>query len=363
MYLDKELSHFPRVISPCAQTQPPLSQQTLPDKEAMALQARALISSWTTTPIPNLSLSAGALLALADLQTIAQRTVLTGGSSWLDALVLAPGLHYQQAADALDRSLDAALPSAVDESARPPSSSRYPVRNAAMVGYLRRVCAEDPADPVTLDVMLDQAGAALRGFFARDPADVDWLSHLLYLASPLLTAGALALMVLLEDWWALGSLLALILSRVFNIFIIKRRSRLPTPPQPQPGSEGEDTIAEYAVDLGQGRHVRLRGRPADIRAMTTQAWLRTKTHVEGFFEAGAKLIVYLVAALSGNLTQAGALVLMALLLVSAGLLGLSNAHLKGFRMNGRVARLEKMPSAKMEPREGEKRVVSTRVTV
>ncbi|KAF4780139.1 hypothetical protein HER10_EVM0009685 [Colletotrichum scovillei] len=52
-------------------------------------------------PIPGLSLSAAGLVALADLQTIANRTALTGTSSWFDALVLAPGLHYQQAADSV----------------------------------------------------------------------------------------------------------------------------------------------------------------------------------------------------------------------------------------------------------------------
>ncbi|KAI8151297.1 hypothetical protein K4K49_010767 [Colletotrichum sp. SAR 10_70] len=51
------------------------------------------------TPLPSLSLSAAGLVALADLQTIAHRTALTGTSSWWDSLVLAPGLHYQQAAD------------------------------------------------------------------------------------------------------------------------------------------------------------------------------------------------------------------------------------------------------------------------
>ncbi|KAJ0336075.1 hypothetical protein COL922a_008405 [Colletotrichum nupharicola] len=51
------------------------------------------------TPLPSLSLSAAGLVALADLQTIAHRTALTGTSSWWDSLVLAPGIHYQQAAD------------------------------------------------------------------------------------------------------------------------------------------------------------------------------------------------------------------------------------------------------------------------
>ena len=78
---------------------------------------------------------------------------------------------------------------------------------------------------------------------------------------------------------------------------------------------------------------------SDLRALTTQTWLRDKSTLDGYLEAAAKLLVYLVAAFSGNLSQAGAIVLMSLLLVSAGLLGLSNAHARELRMNGRVARL------------------------
>lgn len=74
-----------------------------------------------------------------------------------------------------------------------------------------------------------------------------------------------------------------------------------------------------------------------LQAITTSAWLAAPTHVEGYLEAAAKLLVYLVAALSGNMSQAGALVFMGLLLVTAGLLGLSNAHAKSFRMHGRIA--------------------------
>ena len=66
--------------------------------------------------------------------------------------------------------------------------------------------------------------------------------------------------------------------------------------------------------------------------------------IKGFcirFKEGANLMVYIVAAFSGNQTQAGALVLMALLVVSAALLGLSNAHARGLQINGRVARLQR----------------------
>ncbi|PHH83273.1 hypothetical protein CDD83_3024 [Cordyceps sp. RAO-2017] len=319
---------------------------------------RPLIASWSPNPIPNLSLSAGGLLALADLNTVAQRTVIAGGSSWLDALVLAPGLHYQQAADALDGKLAAA-----EESAAGGGPVRYVVSNAALVGFLARLRNEArETGTVTLDVSALRDGLARREMdslaqklaglvrpspaatpLALEPVEMDWLSHVFYLLSPLLTTSAVTLMVLLADWWGLAFILALMLSRILNIWSIKQRSRPDDEHQPKgrpAGAPSEDRLTEYAIDLGHGRRAVLRGLSSDLQAVTTQTWLRAKTDLDGYLEAAAKLLVYLVAAFSGNLSQAGAVVLMALLLVSAGLLGLSNSHARGLQLNGRVARLQ-----------------------
>jgi len=96
-------------------------------------------------------------------------------------------------------------------------------------------------------------------------------------------------------------------------------------------------LATLRIDLPDGRSASLRGMSDDLAAITATAWLAAKTHAQGYLEAAAKLIVYLVAALSGNQTQAGALVSLALLLLSGGLLALSNAHARGLRVNGRIA--------------------------
>jgi hypothetical protein len=140
------------------------------------------------------------------------------------------------------------------------------------------------------------------------------------------------------------------LARVLNIWIIKQRAS-GQPDQPHhkhPGdvpsredslSRSKHRIVEYLVSLDAltNSKILLRGREDDLQAVISQAWLRSKTHVEGYLEAAAKLIVYLVAAFSGNMTQIGAIIFMGLLLISAGLLALSNAHAKGFKINGRVA--------------------------
>lgn len=316
------------------------------------------MSTWSTTPIPGLSLAAGGLLALADLNTVAQRTVITGGSSWLDSFVLAPGLHYQQAIGFLDQR-PAPGPAVAVESGEQGAEARHIVTNTAVLDALKKLCS-DAGSPdvltlhvgsVRLDVgrqQIDKLARSLSGLVNRQSTsstpqlqalDLDWLSHLLYLASPLLTVAALTFILLLRDWWALAFILALMLSRVLNIWSIKQRSRpevdpLPSSPAPNDGP------TEYSLDLGAGRVAVLRGLRSDLHAVTSQVWLRTKTNLDGYLEAAAKLLVYMVAALSGNLTQAGAIVLMALLLLSAGLLGLSNAHAKQLQMNGRIARLQ-----------------------
>ncbi len=256
---------------------------------------------------------------------------------------------------------------------------RYVVRNAATVHYLerlwdRRSCDDEEEDDgaeetVTINVgvarrknsqeaerMLRRGLAMIRQRRLRqsrqaaqhragidDVFELDWLSHVFYVLSPLLTVTAATLMVLLSDYWGLAFILSLMLSRLLNIYTIRKRSR------PVPDADTtvpEDRLTEYVIALGPRRRVVLRGRADDLQALTTRAWLRRKTPLDGYCEAASKLIVYMVAALSGNLTQAGALVLMTLLLLSAGLLGLSNAHLGGFQVHGRVAREEQQQRQK-----------------
>ncbi|KAK3371946.1 hypothetical protein B0H63DRAFT_374927, partial [Podospora didyma] len=333
---------------------------------------------WTTEPIPGLSLSASGLLALADLSTIAQRTAITGGSSWLDSLILAPGLHYQQAADELARRSGAgsAIVDAVELEAdedkgsdgRPPITT-FRINNAATALYLQRIAR--PGQTVTLDVgaipigktrfwlRRSNSGNHATVWAETDLPDLGWISQVLYLASPLLTIAALAFVVLFQDWWTLASLLAFMLSRLLNIWVIKQRAVQPPADASSPTASRTSTLpraaaavtphsaaaamahlnrqTEYVINIGDGRScVRLRGKASDLQAITQDAWLRSKTHIEGYLEAVSKLLVYGVAAFSGNTTQAGSIVMMGLLLTTAGLLALSNAHAKSFKVNGRV---------------------------
>ncbi|KAF5023458.1 hypothetical protein F66182_4503 [Fusarium sp. NRRL 66182] len=323
------------------------------------MEPRSLIPSWTTTPIPGLVLSASGLLVLADLRTISRRTALTGGASWVDALVLAPGLHYQQACDDLEHEAPMGL---IALSTQTIGQVQYAVKNTMTARYLMEICKDSVEGVVTLDVGLDTPwdvakilGKMINRRRTTDEedddqdhddwhslADVDWLSHLLYLGSPLITVSSITFMVIFQDWWGLAILLTLVTSRIFNIWAIKQRMN---PPDPHAHSLA---MTEYRIDLGGGHSVRLRGPDADLQALVTHAWLRAQSNLEGYLEAAAKLMVYMSAALGGNMTQAGSIILIGLLLASAALLGLSNAHARGFRMHGRYAMPETNKTEEVE---------------
>ncbi|KAI5925733.1 hypothetical protein F4810DRAFT_29580 [Camillea tinctor] len=310
----------------------------------------------------------------------------------MDALLLAPGLHYQQAADAINgdggNNSSSAAYNAVELTSG--KMSTYNIVNTATLRYLQRVGTLPGGQRIIVDVGTiptrrasyfsrkkggkgngnrGGGGRARRSVDVGDgrramiysDADLGWLSHVLYLASPVLTILAFVFMILLREWWGLASLLALMFSRVLNIWVIKQRTKTPSPPPSTsrpgthpPGGDGDDdadpgeVLTEYLVDLGNGRTICLRGTAADLQAITTSAWLSAKTHIEGYLEATAKLTVYLVAAFSANMTQVGSIIFLVLLLVTAGLLGLSNAHAKSFQMHGRVAAptLENLPGGR-----------------
>lgn len=242
-----------------------------------------------------------------------------------------------------------ARPSAV------PNGVQHAVKNTAIARYLTGLHMETGQD-VTLDVGVVMPGEViktirriLRRSMLKDEEtdddndndhddwasllDLDWSSHLLYLSAPLFTAFSITFMIILADWWGLSILLSLMLSRILNIWAIKSRT------SPLPSASIPDLrTTEYLIDLGGGHKARLRGSDADLQALLTQAWLRAQSQIDGYLEAMAKLLVYLAAALGGNMTQGGSIVLAGLLLSSAACLGLSNAHARGFRMQGRYAR-------------------------
>ncbi|KAI9744763.1 MAG: hypothetical protein M1818_001688 [Claussenomyces sp. TS43310] len=296
---------------------------------------------WTHTPLARVAISSSGLLALADLSTIAKRTALTGTSTWLDALFLAPGLHYQQLADSLGfrPQISITTPNLPVQALNLNTGSVLNVTNTATIHYLQRIAKTDT--PVILDVGSESTGIRGRRYavgpskdghrYQRTTPASSKISTILYLLGPLLTLCSIAFMILTQDWWGCAIIGALILARALNIWIIHQRTKT-TLPVPLSPNDHQNWWINY-----NGYNVCLRGLAHDLDAITTGEWMRDKTDIEGYVEAIAKLIVYVVAVFSGNTYQTGEIVLIALLLISAALLALSNAYTNTFSMNGKVA--------------------------
>lgn len=270
---------------------------------------------------------------MADLTTTANRTALTGTASWIDILVLAPGLHYQQKAESIGQPHPA---TPLPEVTNLHTGAVSRVTNTATINYLQRIDRTDKT--VIIDVGIASPGQRthIRGqrsqVYQSESPPGSKLSTLLYSFGPLLTFTSIILVIVIEDYWALGLILALMLARALNVWIIRQRVAEQPPPSNHP-----NVHQCWWVLVDEHHRICLRGLRHDLEAITTGTWMRAKTSVEGWMEAASKLVVYLVAVFSGNQTQSGDIILMVLLGLSAVLLALSNYFATSFNMNGRTA--------------------------
>jgi len=281
------------------------------------------LPSWSNNPIAELSLDAAGLVALADVQTIEERTALTGGSTYLDMFVLCPGIHRQQHATELN-------------------GSEFPAVAALTSGYVFRV--ENPATVLFLQkigktghlVNAEVSPVSVTNTVGTGSQNALWTptSSLFcsasYMATIALTWMAILFVILIGDLWALAILLILMLSRLCNIIIVRRRSQVVWKGAPEPGVKGDLLIL-----LSQDRWIRMKGNVDDLKTVTSGEWLRDMTFLESSVAAIATTLVYVDAALASNAQQIGKIVLMVLLLLSAGLLGFSNDRIEACQMFGR----------------------------
>jgi hypothetical protein len=162
--------------------------------------------------------------------------------------------------------------------------------------------------------------------------------------------------------WGLFFILILMVARALNILAIMWRSA-PTDPKPLKGDaedqdrhhhvddDDDEPVKYYYVRFSDERTVRLRGRPPDLDAVTSDVWLRKQSNFESYLEGATKLIVVLVGAFSSNMSQSGSIVFMGLMITSAALLGYSNKHTPSAKNNGRLLAVG---DAQQEEKRGEK---------
>ena len=284
--------------------------------------------SWSD-PLSTTSFDAAGLIALADLNTIAKRTALTGTANYFDALILCPGLHRQQKAPDLNNGEFPATAALT-------SGYVFRVENQATVAYLQSVGI--PGHLLTLNVesipsrRIHEIWTKVFGPNDSVPA------FFLLMTIRAMTIASLLLMGFMHDWWGLSLFLALILARLLNIIVIRRRASLNWHGALEPGVQGDLLIL-----VSQDRWLRLKGSVDSLKAVTSGQWLRDMTFFENSLNASATMLVYVSAALVSNATQAGKLIFIALLLLSVAFLAVSNEQAKALYMHGNVIKPKGSP--------------------
>ncbi|MCJ1388586.1 hypothetical protein MMC18_001433 [Xylographa bjoerkii] len=278
---------------------------------------------WSNNSIAGLSLDAAGLVALADLETIEERTALTGTSTYLDVFVLCPGIHRQQHATGLNGS---ELPAV----AALTSGYVFRVENPATVLFLQKIGKTGHLVNAEVSHVSGNISAWTDFQSAWWTPNSSFVSAASYLATIALTVMAIVFVILIGDWWALTILSILMLSRLCNIVIVRRRSQVGWKGALEPGVNGD-----LLVLLSQDRWIRIKGTVDDLKAVISGQWMRDMTFAESSVAATATVLVYVDAALASNAQQIGKIALVVLLLLSAGLLGFSNDRIEALHMFGR----------------------------
>ncbi|KAI9665105.1 MAG: hypothetical protein M1821_006553 [Bathelium mastoideum] len=286
------------------------------------------LQSWTSEGTPKVSLDAAGLVALADLEVIAQRTAYTGTSALLDTLVLCPGLHRQQTAPDLNGGEYPAV-------AAMTSGYVFRVENPATVLYLKKVGKTGCLTTlhVTRQIPPSRTSSVFSKFFTHQNAVP--LQTASYLTAPCLTIVVMVLLILSEDWWGVFVICALIFVRFCNVIVLRRRAEVGWKGASEPGVKG-DLLAL----LSQDRWVRIKGDVDDLKAVTSGQWLRDMTFVERSVTACSTVLLYLDAALASNMKQTGKVMLIILLILSSGLLAIANEKTDHLQMYGRIIKAD-----------------------
>ena len=282
----------------------------------------------------NLSLHCAGLVALTDVKTVALRSALMGTSSYLDVFVICSGLHREQDAPDL-------------------SKGEYPACAAMTTGYVFRV--ENEATVLQLQ-RLGRTGylttlSVKSGDDEKDTPEAlhskrmprsRWLSwpYISYLCAVALCISIWVRVLMLQDLWALAVLGLYAFVRLINVTVIRRRAAIAWKGAPEPGVKGDLLIL-----LSQDRWIRMRGNVDDLKAVTSGQWLREPTLLESTFTSLATVLVYLNIFLLDNAGFEANVLIVLLLLCSAGLLGMSNECTRQCRMYDKIISIDGEPRA------------------
>ena len=214
----------------------------------------------------------------------------------------------------------------------------FRVENQATVAYLQEV--GKTGNLVTLSVEDDgKRGFNLFWTALFGPND-SILAFLLLMTTRLMTIASITVLAVMRDWWGFSLLLSLVLSRILNIYLVRRRAKLSWHGALEPGVKGDLLIL-----LSQDRWVQIKGSVDALKTVTSGQWLTDMTFFEGCLDAIGTMIVYVTAALVSNASQTGILIFIALLLLSVALLGVSNEQAKALYVQGNIIKTIGKPKA------------------
>ncbi|KAE8361531.1 hypothetical protein BDV27DRAFT_132966 [Aspergillus caelatus] len=278
----------------------------------------------STSTFPTMSLDLVGIIFLADLSLIAQRTALTGGSTFLDIFVLCPGLHHQQDAGNVHGGEYPAV-------AAMTTGYVFRVENPATVNFLQRVGRTGQLTTLSVTNIRNSKQGWLSDFMSSIDSSMSPGTVTAYLLAVGSTIAVSYLLILTEDWWGLLVLAVLMFTRFINVLLIQSRSRAGWSGASEPG-----VVGDLLVLLSQDRWVRITGYVDDLKAVTSGEWLRDMTWVESALSGFTTLLIYFNVALASNAKLFGQFLLLLLLVGAAGLLGLVNMLTQGLQMHGNL---------------------------
>ncbi|RPA79941.1 hypothetical protein BJ508DRAFT_327798 [Ascobolus immersus RN42] len=278
------------------------------------------------------ALSPIGLLALANLPTIAKRVAIAGNASYLDILILCPGIQLELDAPELAKGEIPACAAMVTPW----------VGRAGQLTFLEIEGMQEDTDTGKRGAEgLGKHGGTghVRPKMARKTA-TGWsgtqgngfISDILHdIICPALSISAILRLAYLEDWNALGACGALMAARAMNVLVIKRRARSGAEwkGEPEPGVWGA-----LFVLLSQDKWVILEGLVDHLKATASGYWLGEASALDQTLTTIAKMLVYLAPALLFASKPEGALIFLALLSITTACLALSNTLATNITMHG-----------------------------
>ncbi|KAK0185402.1 hypothetical protein F5146DRAFT_1143855 [Armillaria mellea] len=271
----------------------------------------------------SITFQAAGVIALANISPVIVRMALLRTAMYLDALVIAPGMHYQQAASEIN-------------------CGEFPITGAMTTGYIFRI--ENPATMHYLQSIGVTGHLITAHVYPRNILSTEniFLQHYfiagvpaaqLYTLCPVLAIITAVSLARIQDWWGLGVLGGFVMSRFINIVVIKRREENGWKGQKEPDAQGDLFIL-----LCHDHWVRLQGTVDDLKAIASGQWLRDMTVLESFAITCAMMLVFTSAALAFNASTVGNMLIASLLLSMAALLTVCNSSTQCLQICDRVIR-------------------------